>query len=100
MCEMESALKVRSFFIMDENFLLHRRRAMELLERVKEHGKAWAMYVFASANAIRKYSMKELVELGVSWIWMGLESPRAGYSKLQGLCGDGTLALTRELHQH
>src|ERR1022692_4962859 len=75
MCDAESSLKVSSFFIMDENFLLHRRRAMELLARMKEAGKSWAMYVFASANAIRKYSMKELVELGISWIWMGLESP-------------------------
>ncbi len=97
MCEMERTMKVRSFFMMDENFLLHRQRAMELLELMKAEGKAWAMYVFSSANAIRKYSMKELVELGVSWIWMGLESPRAGYAKLQG---QDTRSLTRELRQH
>ena len=35
MCEMESSMKVRSFFMMDENFLLHRKRAMELLELMK-----------------------------------------------------------------
>jgi radical SAM superfamily enzyme YgiQ (UPF0313 family) len=97
MCEAESALKVRSFFIMDENFLLYRKRAIELLDCMKPGNKAWALYVFASANAIRKYSMKELVELGVSWIWMGLESPRAAYEKLQG--GD-TLDLAHELHSH
>jgi radical SAM superfamily enzyme YgiQ (UPF0313 family) len=97
MCEMERTMKVRSFFMMDENFLLHRQRAMELLDLMKAEGKAWAMYVFSSANAIRKYSMKELVELGVSWIWMGLESPRAGYAKLQG---QDTRSLTRELRQH
>jgi radical SAM superfamily enzyme YgiQ (UPF0313 family) len=97
MCEAESALKVRSFFIMDENFLLYRKRAIELLDCMKRGNKAWALYVFASANAIRKYSMKELVELGVSWIWMGLESPRAAYEKLQG--GD-TLDLAHELHSH
>jgi radical SAM superfamily enzyme YgiQ (UPF0313 family) len=100
MCEAESSLKVHSFFIMDENFLLHRRRAMELLARMKEAGKSWAMYVFASANAIRKYSMKELVELGISWIWMGLESPHSQYAKLQGMGDEGTLELTRELRHH
>jgi Radical SAM superfamily len=97
MCEAESNLRVRSFFIMDENFLLYRKRALELLDRMKTGNKAWALYVFASANAIRKYSMEELVELGISWIWMGLESPRAGYEKLHG--GD-TLALAHELHSH
>ena len=95
MCEMESAMKVRSFFIMDENFLLYKQRAMELLDRMKAKGKAWTLYVFSSANAIRKYSIKELVELGVSWIWMGLESPHSQYAKLQDT---DTLALTRELH--
>ncbi len=97
MCEMEASMKVRSFFMMDENFLLHRRRAMELLECMKAGGKAWALYVFSSANAISKYTMRELVELGVSWIWMGLESPHSRYAKLQG---HDTLSLTRELHQH
>ena len=32
MSEMERKLDVKSFFMMDENFLLHKRRAMELLE--------------------------------------------------------------------
>jgi radical SAM superfamily enzyme YgiQ (UPF0313 family) len=41
--------------------------------------------------------MRELVELGISWIWMGLESPRSGYAKLQG---QDTRALSKELHRH
>ncbi len=97
MSRMEEELKVKSFFVMDENFLLHRERAMRLLERMKEAGKSWTLSVFASANAIRKYSMQELVELGVSWLWMGLESPQAGYSKLQGA---QTHELTRQLREH
>jgi radical SAM superfamily enzyme YgiQ (UPF0313 family) len=84
MCGVEAALKVHSFFMMDENFLLHRTRALQLLERMKEAGKSWELAVFASANAIRKYTMQELVELGISWVWMGLESPAASYGKLHG----------------
>ncbi len=97
MCEMEGKLEVKSFFMMDENFLLHKRRAMELLELMKAGHKAWSLYVFSSANAISQYTMRELVELGVSWIWMGLESPRSSYTKLKGA---DTLALTRELRRH
>ena len=97
MSRLESALKVRSFFIMDENFLLYKKRAMELLERMKARGKSWTLYVFSSANAIRKYSIGELVDLGISWIWMGLESPRSKYAKLDGA---DTLELTRELRRH
>jgi hypothetical protein len=97
MSDMEAKMGVRSFFIMDENFLLQKPRAMELLGHMKDGGKAWALYVFSSANAIRRYSMRELVELGISWVWMGLESPQSSYQKLQGA---DTLQLARELRQH
>jgi len=97
MAKVEAEIGARAFFMMDENFLLHRPRALRLLERMKEAGKSWALSVFASANAIRKYSMQELVELGISWLWMGLESPRSGYTKLQGA---DTRQLTHELRQH
>lgn len=90
-------LKVDSFFLMDENFLLYKKRAMELLERMERAGKSWVLYVFASAHAVRQYTMEELVRLGVSWLWMGLESPRSGYDKLHGT---DTVELTRELRAH
>lgn len=97
MCGLEAALGVWSFFVMDENFLLHRKRALRLLERMKAGGKSWALYVFSSANALRKYTMQELVELGISWVWMGLESPNSSYAKLDGV---DTLALVAELRSH
>ena len=93
----ENTMKVQTFFVMDENFLLHRARAMQLLERMKAAGKSWGLAVFASANAIRKYTMQELVELGVSWIWMGLESVNSKYAKLEG---KDTHELTHELREH
>jgi hypothetical protein len=97
MSEMERKLGVSSFFVMDENFLLNKRRAMELLAYMKRDGKSWEFYVFSSANAIAKYTMEELEELGISWVWMGLESPKSGYRKLDGY---DTLAMTKELRQH
>jgi radical SAM superfamily enzyme YgiQ (UPF0313 family) len=97
MQRMETELGVHSFFVMDENLLLHRKRARGLLERMQEAGKMWTMSVFASANAILRYTMQELVDLGVSWLWMGLESPQASYRKLAGA---DTRQLTRELREH
>ena len=91
---LEQALDARSFFVMDENFLLHRKRALRLLERMREHGKAWALYVFSSANALRQYADDELVGLGVSWVWLGLEGEESAYAKLKGT---DTLGLVRRL---
>ena len=97
MQQAEAGLGVNTFFMMDENFLLYKKRAIELLEEMKRHGKAWSLFVFSSANAIRKYTMRELVELGVTWVWMGFESAKSGYSKLADA---DTVALTRELQSH
>ena len=97
MCDIEAKLHVSCFFVMDENFLLHKKRALELLELMKAHGKAWSLYVFSSANAIGKYDVRQLVELGVGWVWLGLESPQSDYTKLKGT---DTQALTRELRAH
>ena len=83
MDQMARSMNVSSFFMMDENFLLNRPRAMQLLERMKEASKSWSLYVFSSANAIAKYSMEELIQLGISWIWLGLESPKSSYTKLR-----------------
>lgn len=88
---------IQNFFLMDENFLLYRKRALELLELMREHGKSWSLYVFSSASALRKYSTAELVALGISWVWMGLESPHSSYAKLQGA---DTRALVRELQSN
>jgi radical SAM superfamily enzyme YgiQ (UPF0313 family) len=84
MCRLERNLKVRSFFVMDENFLLHRKRALRLLELMEQHDKSWALYVFSSANVLRSYKIEQLVALGISWVWIGLEGDNSQYTKLKG----------------
>jgi radical SAM superfamily enzyme YgiQ (UPF0313 family) len=97
MGQLEQAISAQSFFVMDENFLLNRPRALRLLTLMQEHDKAWALYVFSSANALNMYSMEELVGLGVSWVWLGLEGEDSRYGKLQGT---DTIALVRGLQAH
>lgn len=97
MCRIEAALANRSFFVMDENFLFHRRRALRLLERIQQHDKSWMLYVFSSANVLRSYSIEELVALGISWVWMGIEGENSQYGKLDRI---DTFELVRELQSH
>src|SRR5262249_14717506 len=97
MCDADRPMKVNTVFLMDENFLFSKKRAVELLDCIKSQGKSWSMFVFSSANAIRKYEMRQLVELGITWVWMGFESAQAQYSKLRNA---DTIALTRELQSH
>ncbi len=97
MCQLERELDCKSFFCMDENFLLFRKRALRLLELMEKHDKAWALYVFSSANVLRSYTIDQLVRLGVSWVWMGIEGCNSQYVKLQGI---DTFELVRELQSH
>lgn len=97
MCRIEKALHVRSFFTLDENFLLHKKRALRLLELMKKNDKSWALYVFSSAGVLQSYTMDQLMRLGISWVWMGLEGQESAYDKLRGT---DTRALVNRLQSH
>ncbi|MFZ4775967.1 MAG: B12-binding domain-containing radical SAM protein [Terrimicrobiaceae bacterium] len=97
MLGLERDLEAQSFFIMDENFLLHKKRALRLLELMEEHGKSWSLYVFSSANVLRSYTIDQLIRLGISWVWMGLEGKSSSYQKLSGA---DTHELVSELQSH
>jgi len=97
MADLEEKLKVTSFFVLDENFLLHKKRALSLLEQMKKHNKSWALFVFSSARVLRSYRIEQLVQLGVSWVWMGLEGEKSQYNKLAGI---DTRSLIEDLQSH
>jgi radical SAM superfamily enzyme YgiQ (UPF0313 family) len=94
MCDIERKLSVRSFFVLDENFLLHRKRALRLLELMTANGKNWSLSVFSSARVLKSYSMDQLMRLGIGFVWMGLEGEESGYDKLKGV---DTLGLVQHL---
>jgi hypothetical protein len=97
MCDIESKLNVSSFFVLDENFLLHRKRALRLLELMTSSHKSWSLYVFSSARVLRSYTIDQLVGMGISWVWMGLESKINQYRKLRNV---DTYALVQDLKSH
>jgi radical SAM superfamily enzyme YgiQ (UPF0313 family) len=97
MCQLEKEMGVWSFFVMDENFLFYRKRALRLLELMQEHKKVWALDVFSSADVLKSYTMEQLVGLGISWIWIGLEGKDSQYGKLKNI---NTKSLVQELQSN
>ena len=97
MSRIAAKLKTRSFFVLDENFLLHRKRALRLLELMETHQKSWSLYVFSSARVLESYTIEQLSGLGVSWVWMGLEGENSAYQKLRGV---DTRRLVQRLQAH
>ena len=97
MCVLESDLRVKEFFVMDENFLLNKKRALQLLDLMEKHGKPWSLKVFSSIKVLQQYTLEQLVALGVAWVWLGLEGKDSRYEKL---AGTDTMALVRSLQSH
>lgn len=93
LCDLEKKLKVRSFFVMDENFMLNKKRALRLLELMIDNNKTWTFSIFSSARVIDSYTDEQLIRFGISWIWMGIEGENSRYIKLNGV-------KTRSLVQH
>ena len=64
---------------------------------MERHGKSWTLYAFSSANVLASYTAEQLVTLGISWVWMGVEGENSRYGKLHGI---DTVQLVRQLQSH
>ena len=72
------------FLIIDEDFLLNKKRAMEFREAVMQSGKSLSIFAFSSIKAISQYTVEEILEMGIDGFWIGYEGTRSGYAKQQG----------------
>ena len=73
-----------SLVVLDEDFLLNRKRAMEFRECVQQGGRALSIFAFASIRAISQFTTEEIVEMGIDGLWIGYEGTRSGYAKQKG----------------
>ncbi len=84
------------FLIIDEDFLLNKKRAMEFREAVMQSGKSLSIFAFSSIKAISQYTVEEILEMGIDGFWIGYEGTRSGYAKQQGRPVDEILTEFRE----
>jgi len=85
------------FTILDEEFLLDRKRALEFRDKVMEGGRPLSIFVFASVKALSLYEPRELIEMGVDGVWIGFEGEHSGYDKRSGRAID---RIFRELKEN
>jgi radical SAM superfamily enzyme YgiQ (UPF0313 family) len=86
-CRLADERGTDEFFVMDENFLKDRQRAMELLEEMERAGRYFTFQIFSSAEAIRAFGVDNMVRLGVMFVWIGVEScsGRGNFEKNRGI---------------
>lgn len=73
-----------NIMIMDEDFLLNRERALEFRDCVIEGGKPISVFCFASVRALSRFTVTEIMEMGIDGIWIGYEGTRSGFAKQSG----------------
>ncbi|HOX38232.1 MAG TPA: B12-binding domain-containing radical SAM protein [Candidatus Brocadiia bacterium] len=96
-CQLEAKTSFSEFFVMDENFLKRPERAKELVKLMKENNKLFRFGLFSSAETINQVGVKFLAELGVNFLWMGVESKYEVYEKNRGV---DIKSMIRELREH
>ena len=84
------------FLILDEDFLLNKKRAMEFRECVLSSGKKPSIFAFSSIKAISQFTVEEILEMGIDGFWIGYEGTRSNYAKQQGRPVDEILTEFRE----
>jgi len=86
-----------SIVVLDEDFLLNKKRAMEFRDCVLASGRALSLFVFASLRAISQYTTTEILEMGIDGCWIGYEGTRSGYAKQGGRAAE---EIFREFREH
>jgi radical SAM superfamily enzyme YgiQ (UPF0313 family) len=98
-CRIADETGSNDFFVMDENFLKDRTRAMELLQEMEAHERFFEFSIFSSAEAIQAFGVENLARLGVKFLWMGVETKNQAenFEKNRGL---DPQILIRRLRDH
>jgi radical SAM superfamily enzyme YgiQ (UPF0313 family) len=81
--------KLKSFWIIDENFLLNKQRAMEfrdmLANNYEQLSDCTIDMIWSSSDNVIQFEPEQLAEMGITRLWIGYESTRSGYSKNNGI---------------
>jgi hypothetical protein len=86
-----------AYTVLDEDFLLNRKRADAFLAKCRQKTAMFSTFCFASVKALSQYSYEELLEMGIDGVWIGYEGKESGYAKQTG---DDIDEKIRELQDH
>jgi radical SAM superfamily enzyme YgiQ (UPF0313 family) len=81
-CRYEDEMHITDFGVLDENFLKMKDRALELLELMEKNRRRFTFAIFSSAETLKELGdLDILVRLGITFIWIGVESKNGPYAK-------------------
>ena len=84
-CRFEDEKNITEFGVLDENFLKMKGRALELLDLMEKNHRHFTFSIFSSAETLKAIGdLDILVRLGVTFIWIGVESKNEIFAKNKG----------------
>ena len=84
-CRYEDEKNITEFGVLDENFLKMKDRALELLELMEKNDRHFNFAIFSSAETLKNIGdLDILVRMGVTFVWVGVESKKEIYAKNKG----------------
>ncbi len=86
-CRIADETGTNEFFVMDENFLKDKQRALDLIDEMERHDRYFSFHLFSSTETIRAFGLHNLERLNVTFVWIGVESSssQGNYEKNDGL---------------
>jgi len=93
----ERKLGVNDFGVLDENFLKTPNRAKQFLVEMEAHKRAYTFGLFSSAETVSRMGVHFLARMGVTLLWIGVESKWNIFEKTRGV---DMGALIRDLQNH
>ncbi|MEI7729708.1 MAG: radical SAM protein [Verrucomicrobiota bacterium] len=82
----EEKMGVTDFGVLDENFMKLPERAKELIALMEKNDKYFTFGIFSSAETLMQLGdLDLLVRMGVTFIWIGVESKKEVYEKNKGV---------------
>ncbi len=83
--KLETELGAVNFMVMDENFLMSRERAVELLALMEKEKKPYSFVLFCSANIVKQLGIDFMLRMGIGRVWVGVESKTNVHDKVRGI---------------
>lgn len=84
-CRYEDERNITEFGVLDENFLKMKDRALDLLTLMEQHHRHFNFSIFTSAETLKGIGdLDILVRMGVTFVWIGVESKKEIYAKNKG----------------
>lgn len=83
--KLEDELGAVNFMVMDENFLMKNDRAVQLLSLMEKEKKTYSFVLFCSANIIKQLGIDFFLRMGISRVWIGVESKTNTHDKVKGI---------------